>query len=302
VAARIIYYVIGQTNEEITELTALNRLVIAFGMLLLIVTIGTIGFEEIEGLTHFESFYLTVCSITTVGYGDIVPVTTAGRILAMCLIVSGFAFFTTVVVTAVQVVFERREDARRAQQLQTLITLFYSEVGDRLIRLLSGCDPELPCIQEPPPPEKVWTTDDYADLAQALKNHSYTVDLRRVDPAKLSKILDSQLLLTLLENPQVFNHTLFNRLLREIFHVKGELTAHEQFNGISKQLHSHLAADLAKIYQPAVKLWLEHMKYLEKAYPSLFMTALETNPFGVAKTEPVCPPPFPIDNDKSTSS
>jgi voltage-gated potassium channel len=282
-------------------LSAINRLAIAFGLLILVITIGTIGFEEIEGLNHFDSFYLTVVSITTVGYGDIVPTTHAGKILAMGLIVSGFAFFTTVVVTSVQVVFERREDTRRTQQLQTLITLFYSEVGDRLIRLLSGCDPDLPCIQEPPPPEKVWTANDYLNLAQVLKNHTFTVDLRRVDAAKLSKILDSQLLLTLLENPQVFNHSLFNRLLREIFHVKGELSAHEQFTGISKQLHSHLADDLTNIYQPAVKLWLEHMKYLEKAYPSLFMTALETNPFGVAKAEPVCPPPFPVNNDKPAS-
>lgn len=275
-------------------MTAINRLVIAFAILVLIITIGTIFFEEIEGLTHFESFYLTVCSITTVGYGDIVPVTTAGRLLAMGLIVTGFAFFTTVVVSAVQFLFEERDLARRAQQLQTLITLFYSEVGDRLIRILSGCDPELPCIQEPPPPEKIWTAGDYSGLSSVLKNHTFTVNMHKIDVAELRELLDSTLLLTLLENPQVFNHTMFNRLLRELFHVKGELAAHKQIAGLPDRLSTHLASDFSRVYEHSVKLWLEHMRYLEKAYPTLFLTTLETNPFGVAKTEPVCPPPFPI--------
>lgn len=275
-------------------MSAINRLIIALGLLILVITIGTVLFEEIEGFNHFESFYLTVLTITTVGYGDIVPVTTAGRILAMVLVITGFTFFTTVVVTAVQAVFERRDDIRRAQQLQTLITLFYSEVGDRLIRLLSGCDPELPCIQEPPPPGKIWTIEDYSRLVEVLKSHTFNVEIQRIDVPALKKLLDSPLLLTLLENPQAFNHPLFNKLLREMFHIKGELEVHGRISGLPDTLEAHLSGDLTKIYRPAVKLWLEHMKNLEKTYPSLFMTVLETNPFGVAKPERSCPPPFPI--------
>jgi hypothetical protein len=128
------------------------------------------------------------------------------------------------------------------------------------------------------------------------------VDIRRVDVTELATLLDSPLLLTLLENPQVFNNAVFNRLLREMFHVKGELAVHEQISGASETLSAHMAGDLTKIYEPAVKLWLAHMKHLEKAYPSLFMTVLETNPFGIAKPERSCPPPFPIDNHKSTSA
>jgi voltage-gated potassium channel len=272
-------------------LSAIQRLVIAIGILLLIVAIGTLGFTRLEGLSAFEALYLTVVSITTVGYGDIVAVTTGGRILAMCLIVTGFTFFTTVVVTAVQFLFERREATRRSQQLYTLITLFFSEVGDRLIRLLSGCDPDLPCIQEPAPPEKVWTAEDYYQLASVLKNHSFVVDLRRLNENDLRKLLDSPLLLSLLENPLVFNHELFNRLLREMFHIKGELAAHKGFSGLPDKLLAHLGNDISKVYQPAVKLWLENMRYLETAYPSLFMTVMETNPFGIAKPERSCPLP-----------
>ena len=274
----------------------ITRLAIAIGILVLIVAVGTFGFTRLEGFSAFDAFYLTVVSITTVGYGDVVAVTTGGRLLAMGLIVTGFTFFTTVVITSVQFLFEQRDEVRRSQQLYTLITLFFSEVGDRLIRLLSGCDPDLPCIQEPPAREKVWTINDYSDLFQALKGHTFKVDLGRVDAAELETLLDSQLLLTLLENPQVFNHVGFNKLLREMFHVKGELIAHKEFTGLSDRLSSHLASDLSKVYEASVTLWLEHMNYLQKAYPNLFMTVLEINPFGVAKTERSCPPPFPVNS------
>ncbi|WP_145925578.1 potassium channel family protein [Dehalogenimonas formicexedens] len=262
---------------------------------MLIAIAGTIGFSRLEGLSAFDAFYLTVVTITTVGYGDIVPTTDASRLLAMGLVVTGFTFFTAVVITSVQSLFERREETRRSQQLQTLITLFYSEVGDRLIRLLSSCDPDLPCIQEPPSTEKTWTHEDYSQLAEVLKYHGFKVSLEKLDAGKLKEILDSPLLLTLLENPQVFNHALFNKVLRGMFHVKGELAIHEQFSNLSDNLQAHLSNDLSKIYEPAVKLWLSHMKHLEKAYPSLFMTILETNPFGVAKPERSCPPPFPVE-------
>ena len=46
---------------------------VAFGltMLLTCVAIGTIGFRQIEGWGLFDSFYMTIISITTVGYNEL---------------------------------------------------------------------------------------------------------------------------------------------------------------------------------------------------------------------------------------
>ncbi len=63
-------------------------LYIGLAMLLVLVT-GTAGFTVIEHCTPFEAFYMTLTTITTVGYGEIVPLGRAGRIFNSFLIVFG---------------------------------------------------------------------------------------------------------------------------------------------------------------------------------------------------------------------
>lgn len=61
-------------------------------MLVLILGFGTAGFMLIEGGTLLDSLYMTVITITTVGYGEIVHLSAAGRVFNMFLIMIGVAF------------------------------------------------------------------------------------------------------------------------------------------------------------------------------------------------------------------
>jgi len=45
--------------------------------------------------TYFDSLWWGVTTITTVGFGDIVPVTTAGRVIGMGLMYTGTVLFVT---------------------------------------------------------------------------------------------------------------------------------------------------------------------------------------------------------------
>src|SRR6185369_3913311 len=52
-------------------------------------SIGTVGFTVIDGYSPFDAFYMSLTTMTTVGYGEIHPLSHAGRIFNSLLIVFG---------------------------------------------------------------------------------------------------------------------------------------------------------------------------------------------------------------------
>ena len=63
--------------------------------------IGTLGFQWIEGATAFDSFYLTLITLTTIGYGETIELSRPGRLFNSGLILLGFgAVFVSVGVFA----------------------------------------------------------------------------------------------------------------------------------------------------------------------------------------------------------
>jgi len=67
----------------------LRNLRILFAMLLLLLAAGTIGFHFIEGWTWFDGLYMVVTTFTTIGYGEVHPLSQAGRIFNIFLILLG---------------------------------------------------------------------------------------------------------------------------------------------------------------------------------------------------------------------
>src|SRR2546421_12894803 len=57
--------------------------------LLLLALIGTAGFHFIEGWPWFDGLYMVVSTFTTICYQEIHPLSHAGRIFNLSLIVSG---------------------------------------------------------------------------------------------------------------------------------------------------------------------------------------------------------------------
>ncbi len=51
--------------------------------------LGTLGFSLIEGWSFFDAFYMTIITISTVGFGETHPLSSEGRVFASFLIVTG---------------------------------------------------------------------------------------------------------------------------------------------------------------------------------------------------------------------
>jgi hypothetical protein len=66
-----------------------TSIVSAIFSLFLLIGFGTWAYQQIEGWTFGQSFYFSVATLTTVGYGDIHPTTDASRIFTAIYILIG---------------------------------------------------------------------------------------------------------------------------------------------------------------------------------------------------------------------
>ena len=62
-----------------------------------IMCVGTLGYTIIEGWTLFDSLYLTIISLTTVGYGETHALSQPGKLFTMVLILTGIGNVAIVV-------------------------------------------------------------------------------------------------------------------------------------------------------------------------------------------------------------
>ena len=72
---------------------------IALGLLFVMFVIGIFGYMAIEGLNFTQALYMTVITITTVGFKEVVPLSVLGMWFTSFLIVVSFGIFVYAVTT-----------------------------------------------------------------------------------------------------------------------------------------------------------------------------------------------------------
>jgi voltage-gated potassium channel len=85
-----------------------NNLKIALIFILTLIAIGTAGFHFIEGWNILESFYTTVLTLTTVGYGDFAPKSSTGMLFTVVLVIFGVGTMLYTVGLVAQIMLEGR--------------------------------------------------------------------------------------------------------------------------------------------------------------------------------------------------
>ncbi|MCX5818249.1 MAG: potassium channel family protein [Proteobacteria bacterium] len=258
--------------------TRLKILLIVFFSL---IVAGTIGFMAIEDRSLLDAAYYVIVTVATVGYGDIHPVTPAGKLFAIVLIITGVGIFLGVIANVTEIMLAKREIESRMEKLNMVIGVFFSEVGMKLLSTFTGYDPNFEKIREELVVKATWTDENFLAVSKDLKNYDYSVDIHLVDLEGMRTfLLDKRgFLLGLLENPVLLEHQSFTDLLRAVFHVLEELSSRDNLTDLPESDKTHLAGDIKRAYNFLINEWLDYMQYLKNNYPYLFSLAMRTNPF-----------------------
>lgn len=123
------------------------------------ILLGSLGYVWVEGWGFFDALYMTVITLTTVGYGEVRPLTPAGRAYTMVLAVSGVGVMLYVVGVLARVVVEgeirevlgKRKLQKRLQRLKDhYIICGYGRIGEIIVRQLSQAGVPLVVVENHP--------------------------------------------------------------------------------------------------------------------------------------------------------
>jgi len=130
-------------------MTRERRLAASLTILILITIGGAIGYTIIEGVAFGDALYMTVLTISTVGFGEVFPLSSAGRILTTALIVVGVGTALYTAGIGLEIALERflggdlrrRRMQREIDQLdQHVIVAGFGRVGSHTWEALRGED------------------------------------------------------------------------------------------------------------------------------------------------------------------
>ena len=122
-----------------------KHLIISILLSLLIVIFGVSGFIIIEDWDILDALYMTVITISTVGFKEVHQVSQAGRIFTILLVFTGVGFCFYVAGAVVQFMVEgqirkilgrRRLDKKINRLKNHYIVCGYGRIGSVLCRLL----------------------------------------------------------------------------------------------------------------------------------------------------------------------
>lgn len=97
-------------NDEFLKKYSYRLISLAAATILLT---GTVFYHFVEKLSWLDAWYLSVITLTTVGYGDIAPQTDAGKLFTTFYVLTGIGIIVTFTSTLVKRVGDRRNNRNK---------------------------------------------------------------------------------------------------------------------------------------------------------------------------------------------
>ena len=85
---------------------ALRKIIFLTSILLALLVLGSLGFVWLEGWNYFDALYMTVATLTTLGGGEVQPLSKLGRVYTMVLLLAGMGVLLYIVTSLARVVVE----------------------------------------------------------------------------------------------------------------------------------------------------------------------------------------------------
>ena len=121
------------------------RAKIALAFFAILIGVGTIGYRLIEGWRLTDCLYMTIITLATVGFGEVHPLSTAGRLFTSALILLGVGTLAYAATKTTEAIVERAHLRRRRRMLMDIrkltnqiIVCGYGRMGRSIVAQLAA--------------------------------------------------------------------------------------------------------------------------------------------------------------------
>lgn len=142
----------------ISTVMELAKLRLSLFMLAIIISFGTAGYSLIEHMTVFDAFYMTLITISTVGFSEITPLSLAGRVVTVIVIIAGISLLTYTLGQVAKIFIEgelrqllgRRKVGKQISELSGhFIVCGFGRIGEVLCKELADEQTPFVIIEKP---------------------------------------------------------------------------------------------------------------------------------------------------------
>ena len=136
-----------------------SQVLMVMSFFVLLILVGTIGYELIEGWNRADSFYMTIITITAVGYHEVHPLSEAGRYWTVFMLIGGITglgmWFALVTASMLRMdlrnTYKRRKTMKRLGRMKDhVIVCGGGSMGRQLMQELEGAKKQCVIVERYP--------------------------------------------------------------------------------------------------------------------------------------------------------
>ncbi len=177
-------------------------------------------------------------------------------------------------------ILKARERKERLEQINIVISAFFSETGSGALRSLNAVITDIDTVKALVDMKPSWTDKSFNSAASAVKGCPVHAALDALAVQALKNALPAkQDIVSMFANPNLLEHDTFTDMLWALYHLVDELSSRTDVPTLPKSDIEHLKGDISRAYSLLGYEWVMYMKHLKARYPYLWSLAIRKNPF-----------------------